>query len=185
MFVQKVKVFENSRLIKMRKRGLSSVISMLLIILLVFVSVGIVWNAISGIIKDKTEKSESCFGNFGKVEINSAYTCYNSKDSTTQFSIERRDIDLDSLFISISSGGQSHSIELFTTSTPIQGLTNYEGGDLIILPIKNSGSTYYLDMTHIAFSTKPTSIKIAPVIGGHQCEVIDTLNLIEDCEALI
>jgi len=159
---------------------------MLLIVLLVFVTVGILWATISGLIKDRTGESESCFGNFGKMEINSKYTCYNSSANETVFSIERKDIDLDELLISISSEGQGHSIELLITPrSDLEELTNYQRNDEVVLPGKNSGSTYYLDMNKISFQTKPTSIKIAPVINGHQCEVIDTLEIIDDCEVLL
>lgn len=186
IFVLKVKVLENLKFKMKTKKGVSGVISMLLIVLLVFVAVGILWATISSLIKNKTGESESCFGNFGKMEINSKYTCYNSSSNETVFSIERKDIDLDELLISISSEGQSHSIELLITSRDdLEELTNNKRLDDVILPKKNSGSIYYLNMNMISFQTKPTSIKIAPVINGHQCEVIDTLNIIEDCEALL
>ena len=48
------------------------------------------------------------------------------------------------------------------------------------MPEKNSAITYILNLTAVSFP-KPDGIKIAPIANGEQCEVVDTLNEIDNC----
>lgn len=169
------------------KRGLSGVITALILITLTLVAVVMVWGIVKSTITPSIEKSEACFGNFDKVTINDEFTCYLDPDGLNnvqvQFSISIADIDVDDVLVSILAGGESKSYEL-TNELESIGLEDYSTGDTTVkLPGKNSGKTYIAK----GFSEIPVSIKIAPTIKGNRCEISDTFYfqpIVDDCRAL-
>lgn len=167
------------------KQGLSTIITTLILVLLVFIAVGIIWGVINNILKEKVDESESCFGNFGKLEINSEYTCYNSSEKVLYFSIERKNFELEKIIVAIYIGQESQIIELLETPSSIFGLTSYSGSSEVKVPPKNGGSTYKLNLTQLGFSREPDSIKISPIVNGNQCETLDELNEIDNCLELL
>ncbi|MAH03423.1 hypothetical protein CMI39_01410 [Candidatus Pacearchaeota archaeon] len=166
----------------MLKKGLSGVVATIILVLLVLVAVGIVWGAIKGIINEKIDTVNSCFGNFEKATINSQYTCYNSSSDEFRFSIDIKDIEVDKLLISISGKNQTKSFEIPQLGSSF--IRNYNGNynEDVKLPNKNAGLTYVANISEIG---KPTFIKIAPFIDGSQCEISDSLSEIDDCILLI
>lgn len=172
---------------KKNKKGLSAVVAMLLLVLLVITATMIVWNSISNLVRDKTERAQTCFevGLSEKIRINEDYTCYNTTDvlnKKVQFSIGLGDIEIDSLLVSISSGGNSKSFTLTNSESNIPGLVNYpDGSNNIKLPPKNGGRTYVAEGFG---SGEIDSIKIAPTIDGTFCDVADTITQIDDCGIL-
>ena len=168
----------------MKKKGLSLVVTSLLLIVLVFVAVSIIWVFVSKMITDATEGSESCLGILEKVSINNDYTCYNetSEGMELQFSINIDDIDIDELLISVSSEGSSENFKISNTEARIDNLKNYpDRTELIKLPGKNAGLTYLFNMSSAGLTGQPDLIEIAPIINENQCEVSDSLNEIDDC----
>ena len=173
-------------MIRKNKKGLSEVVSAVLILALVVVLVGIVWAVINNLVKDKLSETGSCFDTFGKVTINSRYTCYNSTSNEFQFSINVGDISLNEVLIGISASGTSTSLRLDNKGAVIPNLVNYPSRSTnITLPKKNAGLTYLFNMGGGGLSGAPDSIRIAPVIGNDQCEVSDALEKIDNCLALI
>lgn len=166
------------------KSGLSTVVSALIMILLVMVATGIVWTIVSKIIKEEIESSESCFGNFEKVIIDNEYTCYNPEANEIQFSINIKDIDVDEVLVSISGGESTKSFKISKEEGVISYLKMYNGNENIILPGRNAGLTYVFN-TGAAELGKPYSVKIAPIIGGNQCEISDSVSGIDDCRLLV
>lgn len=166
------------------KKGLSGVITAVLMIALAMAAVIIVWNVVNNLVTEKLEETSSCFDVFGKISINSRYTCYNSAEGVLQFSLSREDIDLDEIKVAVSGAGTTQSYSLTNTPTDLSGdglragLIDGEGGN-VKMPSKNGGLTYTLD-----FASNPDSIQIVPVISGKQCDVADTLNEIDSCSAL-
>ena len=71
------------------KRGLSGVIAAVLMIALVMVVSVIVWVVVRNLVEGKLEDVESCFGDYGKITINSRYVCYNFTSNKFQFSITK------------------------------------------------------------------------------------------------
>ena len=57
-------------------KGLSGVITAVIMIALVLAAAGIVWGVVNNMLKGQMEGAEACFGNYDKVTINSIYTCY-------------------------------------------------------------------------------------------------------------
>jgi len=166
------------------KHGLSGIITAVIMIALVMAAAVIVWGVVNSLLKGQMEGAEACFGNYNKVTINSMYTCYEFigvNDYHVHFSLSIGDIEVDEIIVSVSSEGSTNSYTLTNEGQTINGLANYDsigfGTDSIILPGENAGKTYIAD----GFTEKPDLIKIAPIIGGNQCEVSDTLSNIEVC----
>lgn len=169
----------------LNKNGLSGVITTVLMIALAMAAVVIVWTVVNNIVSDKLEETESCFGVFGKISINSRYTCYNESSNEFQFSVSIGDIDVGEVLVSISGEGQTQSFKLDNEAKVIDGLIKYpDRSTSIKLPGKNSGLTYIFEMTGAGFSEAPDSISLVPVINGKQCEVADSLSQIDSCSAL-
>ncbi len=165
---------------KMKNRkAMSGVVTAVIMIGLVMVAAVIVWTVVRNIIQDRLEGVESCFGIYEKVTINSRYTCYDNPNF--QFSISIKDIEVDSIIVSISGAGTSNSYTLTNQNQTISGLVPYPSGSgEVILPEKNAGLTYVAS----GFSEKPDLIQIAPVIDGQQCEVSASLSEIDMCSSL-
>jgi len=158
------------------KRGLSAIITTVILIALVMVAGVIVWGVVRGIVQGKLEGVESCFGIYEKVTINSMYTCYDSADDEFHFSINVGDINLEKVVVSVSGTGATNSYILTNEDQQSIGLTLYPSGGEVKLPGKNAGLTYVASMP-----TKPDLIKIAPGVDGQLCEVSDSLADIDDC----
>jgi len=159
------------------KKGISGVITVVLMIALVMAAAAIVWGIVNSTLKDQVEGAKSCFGNFNKVTINPIYTCYDSTAKTVQFSLSIGDIDVDEVLVGISSAGASGSYTLTNIDQQGIGLTLYPSGGEVKLPGKNAGLTYVAS----GYTSKPDLIQIIPVIAGQQCEVSDTISGIESC----
>ena len=83
------------------KRGISGVVTVVIMIALVMVATSIVWAVISKLMTSQIETTQSCFGNFGKVSINSRYTCYDDTQKKFRFSVNVGDVDLDGVVVII------------------------------------------------------------------------------------
>ena len=166
---------------KMNKRGLSGIIIMMVMIALVLATAVIVINLTKKTVEGKIEQAEACGINIlDKFSINGEYVCYDSASDEFVFSINRGDIDLDKLLISISTETESQTFEMRAgTSENFGGkiLSYPDRVETVRLSAKNSGRTYIVT----EFGGVPVKIEIAPVISGNQCGVVDTLSNIVDC----
>lgn len=169
------------------KKGLSSVIATVLIILLVVSSVAIVWAFIKNFVDNQTKGTQSCFDieSSEMVTINNYYTCYNSTAGEVQFSIDIKDAEIDSLVISILVGGSSKSFTLNNTAVGFSNLKPYKGnyGDDVKLPGKNEGLTYVASGFDIG--SKADWIKIIPTIDDEQCGASDETLKVDSCVILV
>lgn len=160
------------------KRGLSTVITTILLIMLVFVLISIIWTVVNNLVTKSLDKAGSCFANFEKVTLNNKYLCYNSSSGEMMFSINIKEIDVEGVLVSITMSGGSKSYTLINEEQNIFGLGPYPSGSgNVRLPEKNAGLTYIAS----GFSEKPDSIQIAPIINGNQCEVSDSSFEIDVC----
>lgn len=164
---------------KYSKKGLSTIVITVILVALSMAAIAIVWSFVNNMIKTQIKNSESCFGNYDKVRINGQYTCYDSSKGIARFSLMIGDVSVDKVVVSVSSSSAIKSYTITNTAQPITGLNMFSGATPanVILPGKNSGLTY----NATGFTSKIDSIRIAPVIGGTQCEVSDSLSDIEDC----
>jgi hypothetical protein len=161
----------------------------------VIVAITIIWTSIKAFINHQTEKTK-CFEAEAsdKVGLNGYYTCYRDIYETPadgnidelEFSIERGEIEIDALVVSILAEGNSKSFTITNTPRGIPNLRPYNGGAFgtpVQLPGKNSGLTYVVNISN-AFGESINSIdwiKIAPVVEGNQCGASDEIYQIPDC----
>ncbi len=165
----------------LNKKGLSGVVSTLLLILLVLSTIAIVWKVVSDIIEERTSRSESCFGILDKLSLNSEYTCNNESSGELNIYISRGEIELDEILVSIieEGGGKSFNIgENYSYSyvRNYSGSYNYK----LVLPNKNAGRTYIVNITEIGIPN-PQTIKIFPIINKETCDESDSLSSIGSC----
>lgn len=149
------------------KRGLSDVVTMLLLVALTLVLVGIVWGVVNSLIEGKIKESEACSLLFGKISINSKNTCFASPN--LQFEIDRGDIEVDELIVAVRGKTDSITVHLGDVADPLVEDT---------IPSKKGGKTYFLNTASIGV---PESIKVAPVVNGVICDIADTLLDIDNC----
>lgn len=162
------------------KKGLSAVVAALMLVLLTLVLVGIVWAAVKGLVDNELPEAD-CLDAFGKVTLESAYTCYNSSTNEMQFSINVEDISIDKVLVSFAGNGMSKSIDITNQDATVAYTRYYNGGASVKLPGQNSGLTYIYNSTEAGFTGKLDSITIIPYIGDDSCEVSDTIDEIYTC----
>jgi len=162
-------------------KGLSAVVTTIILIALVMVAITIVWVTINNLISDRLGTTGSCLGVFEKVELNNQYTCYDSSSKKFQFSINIKDVEITQVIVYISGDGKTKSYTLTNEAQTIPGLGPYpDTSGTVILPEKNSGLTYISS----EFLSTPDSIKISPSVDGNQCEVSDSIVEIPPCYSL-
>ncbi|MBU1129196.1 MAG: hypothetical protein KJ949_01030 [Nanoarchaeota archaeon] len=162
------------------KKGLSAVITTLIMIALVIVLITIVWVAVDRMTRGAIEGSESCFDIAGKASINNVYTCFDSTNSRFQFSVNLGDVEPDAVLVTVSTIGTTKSYEIKSDSSSnyTAGVFNYDGTYPLTGLEKNSGQTYY---TLEFDSEAPDSVELFLKFGEKQCSVSDALYEISDC----
>ena len=167
---------------KLNKKGVSGIITTVLLIALAFVVVAIVWTIVDNIINKGIGDSNACFGIFDKVSLDSDWTCYNYSSEEFLFKIDIGDLDVDEVLVGVTSEGTSKSFKILKEESQISGLLMYPNRETIIkLPDKDAGLTYILNMAQMGLDGAPTGIQISPIIKGTSCEVSSTIDYIETC----
>ena len=176
---------ENRFLSKNSKKGLSEVVTTVIIIAVSLAAIVIVWGFVSGFINSQIKSSESCFGNYDKVKINKQYTCYEplvGGGYNLRFSLGIGDIEIDKVIVSVYSSGSIKSYTITNENQTITGLKMYPSNSTqIILPEANSGLSYFAT----GFEGKIDSIDIAPMINDNQCDVSDSFAEIDNCAVYV
>lgn len=169
-----------------KKRGMSEVVSTVLIIALVIAAVGIVWAVVANFIDDSISETGTCFEASTEVAINNRYTCFNSSTQELRFSIDIGNVDIKEVLVSVSSFGSSTSFKINVTGSQIPYVVMYPSRSTnVTLPKKNAGFTYLFNMSAAGYPQLPDSIQIAPLSGKEQCEVSDSLERIDNCLSVI
>jgi flagellin-like protein len=163
------------------KKGISSIIATLLLIVLTIILVAVVWTVVNNFISPKISQSTSCYNAYNDVTLNNQYSCFNSSSNQVQFSLNIGSTSVSGVLVSISSAGQSKSFTITTTPQAISNLANYDGSQQISLPGLNSGATYIYSWSG---SDVPNSVEVAPLIKGQQCSSSDSIQKLDDCELL-
>jgi len=167
-------------------KGLSEIVSVVLILVLVMVMVGIVWGVVNSLVEDELSQTGSCFEIFGKVTLNDGYTCYNSSSKELMFSISVGDLSPDEVLVGVTSAGTSSTFKLNKMGTPVANVVTYPSRSInVSLPGKNAGLTYLFNMSKAGMSVPAESIRIAPIVGENQCEVSDAIEEVDNCLSLV
>jgi len=171
--------------INTKKRGLSTIVSTLILVMLTLAAATLVWVVAKNLINDNLSDAESCFGIFDKVNINTEYTCYNSSSDELWFSIDVKDAEVDKILVGLGNlgGAKSFELERQPTSYPNVRLFGGSYGAMISAPDPNSALTYIINTTGMGVGGA-SRIEISPIVGGKQCEATDTVSEIGDCSLL-
>ena len=163
------------------KRGLSELVTSILMIALVMSLGVIIWTVSKNLVSEKLDKSSSCFGNFNEITIGKQYSCVNFTSNETKVSLNVGNIDIEGILVSISgnSGAKSFIIKANSSFSYVK-MYNGAYGASLSLPGKNSGLTYVVSNINIGVSDAD-SVAIAPIISGNQCEVSDSINELGSC----
>ena len=162
----------------MKKKGLSQVISTVVIIALTISLMASAWMIIDSFVKEKLSSAGACYDILEKVTLNEAYTCYNATSNKMMLSISRKDFDLDSLLVSVTGETSSKTFFLSEKNTSISDVSYYDAAPSeVTIPGKGSGKTYCVDNINL----RPIKIEIAPKREGTQCNIVDTIGTILTC----
>ena len=176
---------ENKLKYNSNKKGLSEVVTTVIIIALSLAAIVVVWGFVSGFINQEIESSQSCFGNYDKIKLNKLYTCYEplvGGGYNLRFSLGVGDVEVDKVVVSVYSESSVKSYTLTNENQTITGLRLYPSMlTNVILPQKNSGLSYEA----AGFTDKIDSIEIAPTIGDSQCEISDSYSEIDNCNVYV
>lgn len=162
------------------KKGLSAVVTTLVIIALSLVAVGIVWAFVSNFVNKQFEASTSCYEIYDKITINREYTCYEKigEEYNVIFSLNVGDVDIESITVSISSEKENKIYKITNSIQTIEGLTMYPLEETqIILPDKKASGSYKAT----GFTGKIEKIKIAPTVGKNICDISDAVEKVGEC----
>lgn len=169
---------------KKNKKGLSVVVTSLLLIGISIIGIAIVWASTRNIVKKQISNSESCYGINEKMELDSKNTCYEkvSNNYYVRFQVNVKDVDLQKLIISISSNAEQQGYTLTNKTQIINGLKRYPNTTApLVLPGQNKGFSYKAG----PFNNAIDNVEIAAVINDQQCGVADSIAGIENCDLLV
>ena len=163
----------------MNKKSQGEVVSTILIVLLVVVSVGIVYQFISSLINNQMQKTK-CVDVANQVTIknNQQYTCYNASGNETFIQIHFGDQAAKLSGFSVTVGGASSRTYKITNSSNVPDIIMFDGNPNLELPNTDEERTYILNKT----LSKPESLTVYPILSdGRLCDASDTLNTIDFC----
>lgn len=164
-----------------KKRGLSGVVSVVVIIALVMAAGIMVWTFVENMVTDRMESTESCYEASDKVEINNDYTCYEITNDSLRLYISVKDISLDEILIAVNSEGPSKTITIGKQARNLEGISNYPSrSGAVAVPGKNEGSAYLITGLD-GMSRENIRVSISPSVNGNQCDTVDTVNNLWRC----
>jgi len=165
----------------LNKRGLSGVVTVVILIALSVALVAVVWGVVQSMIEGNLDSAESCSTLFTEkvVEINNDYTCQDG--DSLYFAITVGDVDLDSILVRIE-GLQSSKTFKLEESSSFSNLKTY-ADESAKMPSKNSGLTYKLNIVSEGL-VGPFKIGVSPVIKETVCDEIDRINSVDSCQLI-
>lgn len=145
------------------RKGLSGVVTMVIIIGLVIVAAGILWTVVNSLVERNLGKAQYCPPEIiGKIEIAGAGTCYDKVNGIMKVSISTEDIETENIVIVISEGENSGSSE--------------------ITQDKNSGKIHEINLINdlgftinLPDTNRPEEISVYPIIHGEKCSIVDSI----------
>lgn len=160
----------------MGKKGASQIVGAAVLIAITVAAVAGVWTIINTYVVDRLDTAEACNQVLDNIELNNDYVCYNYTTNHTLVSINIKDIDIDSILVSLNYENENMVFELTNESTLVAGVSPYMSIETEIrMPSKEGGRTYVIK------GDKPKSVSISPMIKGVQCDIADSINSIPSC----
>ena len=174
------------------KRGLSSVVESILLILLTVVAIGVIAAFVVPLVQNNLKSAGSCLDVFDQVTLNEGYTCLQSEsgvlDNATGKDILNEDVlvsikvgkvEVDGFLVALSREGETKSFEIRKGDlNVVEGVSMYLKRndalaiDEIEIPAKNEGKTY-----RIRGFPGAERVQIAPIVNGEPCAATDSRSL--------
>lgn len=171
----------------MRQRGMSVVIGTVLLLALVVVAAAIIWGLVTNMIENNLEDADTCFAALSDrlIRINDEYTCYDAVEDELRIAIDRDDVVLDSLLLSIANGEDRKSYTITEAGVSPEGDLFLPSDADAELPGRGGGYTYRLRNVMGGVFPEgdpiPRAITISPKISGTQCEQVDSTLSVGNC----
>lgn len=173
---------------KKNKKGISGVVSAVLLIGIAIGAVIVVGTFIMQMIETEKDEILSCseIPYDGGIKIEGRYSCMNTSTDELRFNINLDDVKLSKieLYLIDGSGDTFKKIEMEDNKT-FSNLKEY-GSDYneeISLPTSHGAKTYSFNNSEN--NNDIEEIKIIPIyLGGEHCDTEKTLSNIKDCELL-
>lgn len=164
----------------LNRKGLSQIVSTVLLILISMGLVIGVWATIHSFVLNRMNSVEAC-KEPNLASINNMYTCYNQTNKYTVVSIGVGDTPIDAMIISVDYSGNSKSFKLENSSKEIGDFYYYVPGyginaTEVKLPNLGSSRTFAINITG-----QPDSIKIYAQIDGKSCGTSASISTIPVC----
>lgn len=171
--------------LKKNKKAVSGVVIMMILVALVMGIMVAVWQVTKGTVEEKLSQAEACnTKNIGKIVLDPDYCCYNSEKGYVVFSIERKDIEVEEILISIIGEEYSGNIILNEEGNELTNINklylyNTITGEKTAEPkiLETGKKSYLAEINFVA-----TQIKVVPTINGENCDtLVSNINNLEDC----
>lgn len=165
---------EENKIIK--KRGISPVVTTVLLIVISVTAVLIVAGLIIPFVRNTLGESKECFEVIDQLTINteSGYTCYYNDSSTSKMivnlTIKRgtKELDMEGFMIAVSGEGTSKTFEI--KAGQVENVKMIDGDTTIKIPGKGEEMTY-------SINTSMAAVKYAEIVpimnGGRLCKITD------------
>lgn len=161
-----------------KKRGLSTVIATVLILMLTISMVAILYGLIIPMIREQLEKAKFCNDARGALEIETdpEFSCHNPSNTTVMIKLSSSEMDLKGILISLKS---KESAEVYTlkSNTIVLGVAmkNQEPSVPLELPQKGGAKSYVFNLAN------STSIEVAAIVGSKLYYCDSAEEKIEQC----
>jgi len=170
----------DTKFLLINKKGLSQIVSTVILILISVALVAGVWASIHAFVSNQMDSAKTC-KNINLASINSMYTCYNQTNNYTVVSIGVGDTPINAMIISVDYSGNSKSFKLENISKEIENFYYYIPGKginatAVKLPDLGSSRTFAINITG-----QPDSIQIGAEIDGKLCGTSDSINSVPIC----
>ena len=172
----------------MVKKGLSTVVASIVMILIVVIIIGLISQIIIPMIKKNLSASSDCMDVIGQVHLNPAFTCHwrytdEAKAETypgVMIGVDVGKIDVSGFVITLSGYGQTKSIDIIEGTVRTDLIMYTPMGGAIELPKENEGKTYVVkfgvikdtgteEWPYYMDTSRPIIAKVSPIIKGSQC----------------
>lgn len=130
-----------------KKRGLSSVVATVLLILISFLAILVVWKFILPMIRGNLEEGSTCFELREHAKIMSSdFTCHNNSRTSIMIQREMNNLSFSGFRVSIMAGGSSEVYDLENGKATTGVKTYGKSDDLIVLPAPGGAKTYIFEI---------------------------------------
>jgi len=170
----------DTKFLLINKKGLSQIVSAVVLILITVGLVAGVWASIHSFVSNQMDSAKAC-KNTNLASINNMYTCYNQTNNYTVVSIGVGNTPINAMIVSVDYSGNSKSFKLENISKEIDNFYYYVPGKGINatevkLPDLSSSRTFAINLTG-----QPDSIQIGAEVDGKLCGTSDSISSIPIC----